>query len=103
MLTTTASINAAIFAITVDSIFKIPTHAYTAVATGSAACGLGIACDVWFMLRYNWVDLETFRVRILLTSTFSYADIVVHSIVLVIYTVHMSPSPCHHAFPLSAC
>ena len=60
---TTASVNAAILAITPDSIFKIDSYAYTAVATGSAACGLGIACDVWFLFRYIWVDLETFIVR----------------------------------------
>ena len=57
-----ASVNAAILAITTDSIFKIDTYAYTAVATSSAACGLGISCDIWFLLRYNWVDLETFIV-----------------------------------------
>jgi len=50
------------FAITPDSVFKINSHASTAVATSSTACGLGIACDVWFLLRYNWVDLETFIV-----------------------------------------
>ena len=59
--------NAAMIAITPDSIFKVNSHAYTAVATSSTACGLGIACDVWFLLRYNWVDLETFIVRTLLT------------------------------------
>ena len=103
MLTITASVNAAILAITPDSIFKIHTYAYTVVATSSSACGLGIACGVWFLLRYNWVDLETFIVRTLLTSTFSHAHIVVHSIVLVTYMVHTSPSPCHRAFPRSAC
>jgi hypothetical protein len=57
------------FGITPDSVFKINTHAYTAVATSSTACGLGIVCDVWFLLRYNWVDLEIFIVCILLTLT----------------------------------
>ena len=71
MLITTASVNAAILAITTDSIFKIDTYAYTAVAISSSACGLGIACDVWFLLRYNWVDLETFIVRTLPTPTSS--------------------------------
>jgi len=70
-----ASVNVAILAITPDSIFKIYTYAYTAVAISSAACGLGISCDVWFLLRYNWVDLETFKVRTLPTSTSSHADI----------------------------
>ena len=55
------------FAITPDSVFKINSHAYIAIATSSIACGLGIACDVWFLLRYNWVDLETFTVRTFLT------------------------------------
>ena len=32
------------------------------------ACALGIACDVWFLLRYNWIDLETFIVRIFLAQ-----------------------------------
>ena len=90
---TTASVNAAILAITTDSIFKIDSYAYTAVATSSSACGLGIACDVWFLLRYNWVDLETFIVCTLPTSTSSNADIAVHSIVLVTSMVHTSPSP----------
>ena len=89
---TTASVNAAILAITTDSIFKIDTYAYTAVATSSAACGLGISCNLWFLLRYIWVDLETFIVRTLPTST-SHTDIVAHSIVLVTYMVHTSPSP----------
>jgi len=38
--------NVAMFAITLDSVFKINSHAYYAVATSSTACGLGIACDV---------------------------------------------------------
>ena len=58
--------NAAMFGITPDSVLKINSHAYTAVATSSTACGLGIVCDVWFLLRYNWVDLETFMVCALL-------------------------------------
>jgi len=58
--------NAAMFAITPDSVFKINSHAYNAVATSSTACGLGIACDVWFLLRYGWVELETFIVCTLL-------------------------------------
>jgi hypothetical protein len=57
------SVNATILAIAPDSTFKIDSYAHTAVATSSAACGLGIVCDVWFLLRYNWVDLETFTVR----------------------------------------
>jgi len=100
---TTASVDAAILAITADSIFKIGSYAYTAVATSIFACGLGIACDVWFLLRYNWIDLESFIVRALPTQTSSSTDISIHSIVLATYMVHTSPSPCHHACPLSAC
>jgi len=51
------------FAITPDAIFKVKSYAYTAVSTSSAACGLGIACDVWFLVRYTWVELENFIVR----------------------------------------
>jgi len=51
------------FAVTTDSPFKVDTHVYTAVAISSSACGLGIACNVWFLLRYSWVDLGTFTVR----------------------------------------
>jgi len=65
-LTTAFRANAAMFAITPDSVFKINSHAYTAVATSSTTCGLGLACDVWFLIRYNWVDLETFIVCTLL-------------------------------------
>ena len=55
------------FAITPGSVFEINSCAYTAVATSSTACGLGVACDVWFLLRYNWVDLEIFMVCTFLT------------------------------------
>ena len=103
MLTTMASVNTAILAIPTDSIFKIDSYAYTAVATSSAACGLGISCDVWFLLRYNWIDLETFIVCTVPTSTSSHVHIVVHSTVLVTYMGHTSPSHCHRACPLSAC
>ncbi|KIM36066.1 hypothetical protein M413DRAFT_46337, partial [Hebeloma cylindrosporum] len=56
-------INAAMFAINPDSIFKVDSYACTAVAISSAACGLGIACNIWFLLRYSWVDLGTFIYR----------------------------------------
>ena len=48
---------------TVGPVFHADSYACTAVAISSAACGLGIACDVWFLLRYIWVDLKTFMVR----------------------------------------
>ncbi|KIM41504.1 hypothetical protein M413DRAFT_72188 [Hebeloma cylindrosporum] len=55
--------DAAMFAITPGSIFELNSHAYTAIAASSTACGLGIACNMWFLLRYSWVDLETFVYR----------------------------------------
>lgn len=53
----------ATFSTTSDSVFKINSHAYIVVATSSVTCGLGIACDLLLLLRYNWVDRETFIVR----------------------------------------
>jgi len=58
-----AAVNAGMFAINPDAIFKVNSYAYTAISTSSAACALGIACDVWFLLRYNWVDLGIFVCR----------------------------------------
>src|SRR5437016_600380 len=91
------------FAITPDAIFKVNPYAYAAVSTSSAACGFGIACDAWFLVHYNWVDLGTFIVRICPTSITSQVDIVFHSAALVTYMAHISSSPCPHAFPHSAC
>ena len=90
------------FAITPDSEFKIDSYAYRAIGISSAACGLGIACGIWFLLRYIWVDLQTFIVRTLPTPASSLTDIVIDSIVLVMYTIHTFPFPCHHAYPLCA-
>jgi len=62
------------------TLFKVDSYACTAVAISSAACGLGIACDVWFLLRYIWVDLKTFIVRstfLTLTLTGSYCGLIV--------------------------
>ena len=64
------------FAITAGSIFKVDSYACTAVATSSATCGLGIACDVWFLFRYSWIDLKTFIVRTPPTPASSQAHIV---------------------------
>ena len=60
---TTFSINTAMFGMPSGSVFRLDYNACTAVAISSAACGIGIACDVWFLLRYIWVDLKTFIVR----------------------------------------
>ena len=60
----TFSVNVAMFAITPDAIFMVNSYAYTAISTSlSAACGLGIACNMWFLILYNWVDLWVFVVR----------------------------------------
>lgn len=55
--------NAAVFAISPDSLFQIQPYALSAIAASSIASGLGIATDAWFLLRYNWINLETFIVR----------------------------------------
>jgi len=105
-LTKTSSVNAGMFAITPDAIFKVNSYAYAAVSASSAACGLGIACDVWLLVCYTWVELETFIVRtclILATPTSSDADIVAHSDGLAMYTVHTSFSLYPHGCPPSAC
>jgi hypothetical protein len=52
-LTIASSINSAMFAITSDSIFKVDSYARTAITISSAVCGLGIACDIWFLIRYS--------------------------------------------------
>jgi hypothetical protein len=90
------------FAITSDSIFKVDSYARTAIAISSAACGVGIACDVWFLLRYSWVDLRTFIVRPHPNPTSSQSDIVPRSTVLTTYMIHMSSSPCPLVYPRSA-
>ncbi|PPQ87414.1 LOW QUALITY PROTEIN: hypothetical protein CVT25_008110 [Psilocybe cyanescens] len=50
----------AVFSISAYSIFNVDSYAKAAIATSSVASGLGIACDAWFLLRYNWADLRTF-------------------------------------------
>ena len=87
------------FAIPSDSgVIKTDSCAWTAVAISSAACVLGLACDVWFLLRYIWVDLKTFIVR----STFPTATphkliLWPHSPVPMTYMVHTSSFHCPHA------
>ena len=79
-LTTMASVNIVIFTMTPNSILKIDSYVHSTVATSSAACGLGITCDMWFLVCYNWVDIETFIVHTVPTATSSHADIVICSI-----------------------
>ena len=91
------------FAISTGSIFKVDSYACTAVAISSVACGLGIACDVWFLFRYSWVDLRTFIV----SSTSPTPT--PHKLILwpnrpvpMTYLVHTSSSRYPHACPPSA-
>ena len=56
------SVNTAVFSIAPGSLFTVGTYARGAVAASSAASGLGMACDAWFLLRYTWADLHTFIV-----------------------------------------
>jgi len=74
-LTPSNSVNTAVFSISPDSIFKVDSYARSAVATSSVASGLGIACDAWFLLRYNWADIHTFIVCSLSTSSPSFFHI----------------------------
>ena len=90
------------FAITADSIFKVDSYPCTAVAISSAACSLGIACDVWFLLRYSWVDLRTFIVSSTFPTPTPHKLILwPHSPVPMTYMVHTSSSHCPRACPPS--
>jgi len=90
-------------AITLDSILKLHYYACTAMAISCAACGLGIACDVWFLLRYGWVDLGTFIVRSTFPTPTPHELILLpYSTVPVTYIIHTSSSHCPHAYPPSA-
>ena len=57
------SIDATIFTISPDGIFKICSSAYLAVVISIVSSGLGIVCVIWFHLRYQWIAIETFIVR----------------------------------------
>ena len=61
------SVNTAVFSIAPGSLFTVDTYARSAIAASSIASGLGIVCDAWFLLRYNWADLHTFIVSRLST------------------------------------
>jgi len=64
MLTRFSSVDTAVFSISPGSIFSVDPYAQSAIASSSIASGLGISCDAWFLLRYNWADLHTFTVRL---------------------------------------
>ncbi|KAF8803090.1 hypothetical protein BYT27DRAFT_7195962 [Phlegmacium glaucopus] len=63
LLVALAAVDTAVFSISPGSLFTVDTYAKGAIAASSIASGLGIACDAWFLLRYNWADLHTFIVR----------------------------------------
>jgi len=63
LLAALAAVNAAVFAISPDSLFRIQPLALSAIAASSMASGLGTSIDAWFLFRYNWVDLRTFIFR----------------------------------------
>jgi len=63
LLIALAAVDTAVFSIAPGSLFTINTYATSAIAASSIASGLGIVCDAWFLLRYNWADLQTFIVR----------------------------------------
>jgi hypothetical protein len=57
------AVSAAVFAMSPDSIFVVQSYARNAIAASSIASGLGVTCDAWFLLRYNWAELHTFILR----------------------------------------
>lgn len=75
LLAALAAVNAAVFAISPDSLFRIQPYALSAIAASSMASGLGTAIDAWFLFRYNWIDVKTFiyRARDLYGSYFFFA------------------------------
>jgi len=62
------SVSTTTLSIPPNSIFIVGSYARGAIATSSVSSGLGIACDVWFLLRYNWTSMETCMVRLILAS-----------------------------------
>ncbi|KAJ8455138.1 hypothetical protein ONZ45_g19039 [Pleurotus djamor] len=75
LLVALAAVDTAVFAISDDSIFDVDPYARNAIAASSIASGLGISCDAWFLLRYNWADLHTFihRAKDIFDSYFFFA------------------------------
>ncbi|KAF8630696.1 hypothetical protein AX15_002770 [Amanita polypyramis BW_CC] len=63
LLVALAALNTGAFSLSANSIFRIDPWCRSAIATSSISTGLGIACDTWFLFRYNWTDLQTFITR----------------------------------------
>lgn len=60
-----AAIDTAVFTLSPTSMFFINDWAKNAIALSSIASGIGLSCDAWFLLRYTWIDVETFSTRAL--------------------------------------
>ncbi|KAG5639065.1 hypothetical protein H0H81_007323 [Sphagnurus paluster] len=75
LLVAELGISAAIFAISPDTVFTVDSYARVAIAASSIASGLGLTCDAWFLLRYNWADVQTLinRARDLYGSYFFFS------------------------------
>ncbi|KAF8639358.1 hypothetical protein AX17_001547 [Amanita inopinata Kibby_2008] len=63
LLIALAALNTAVFSIPSSAVFTVDSWARSAIATSSISSGLGIACDTWFMFRYNWAGVEIFITR----------------------------------------
>ena len=51
------------FTLSPGSLFVVNDYARNAIALGSIASGVGLACDAWFLLRYTWIDVSIFSTR----------------------------------------
>ncbi|EPQ59989.1 hypothetical protein GLOTRDRAFT_134768 [Gloeophyllum trabeum ATCC 11539] len=60
-----AAIDATVFGLSPDAIFRVDGLAQHAVAAGGLAAGLGLAIDAWLILQYNCTDPQKFQTRAL--------------------------------------
>jgi len=63
LLIALAALNTGAFSLSNNSVFHVDEWCQSAIAASSISTGLGIACDTWFLFRYTWADLDTFRRR----------------------------------------
>ncbi|KAK0440178.1 uncharacterized protein EV420DRAFT_1279281, partial [Desarmillaria tabescens] len=56
-------VNTAVFAITPDSKFTVPSSARLTVAASATTSGLGLVCDIWFISRYRFGPTSTLTQR----------------------------------------
>ncbi|KAF8346197.1 hypothetical protein F5887DRAFT_125664 [Amanita rubescens] len=75
LLVALAALNTGAFSLSINSILATDPWCRHAVAASCIATGLGIACDTWFLFRYNWADLQTFirRAKDLFDSYFFFS------------------------------